>query len=66
MFAYFLQALLQSFLKSWKEMGIETVVLKEMLTQNNIKWTPAVLYHELLEEVRWFNDNKAPKQEESN
>lgn len=65
-FAHFSQALLQSYLKSWRAMGIESIPLKAMLTPTNVKWTPIALHQELLEEAQWFKENKAPMHNEAN
>ncbi len=54
-FCHFSDELLEQFLQMMRNIGIEKITLKAVLTPTNIKWNSVALHHELNNEYKALN-----------
>lgn len=52
--AFLQKGMLSKFLDSFRDLGLQPVQLKAMLTENNTAWTSLQLHSELMEEYQFF------------
>ncbi len=59
--AFLEKGMLSRFLDSFREVGIPSIPLKAMLTENNSKWNSLQLHSELMEEFTYFSNLQKKK-----